>query len=381
MNKPITFVEIDLGAIAHNITSLKNLAVNHTRFMAVVKADAYGHGAVPVARTALLNGAHELAVSRLNEALKIREDGIDAPLLIFSWVSPDRTSDLVRFNLRPSINSLPLAEAYSREAGKTGRKLKAHIKIDTGMGRMGLLSEADSTGDDRLVECILEIVKMPCLQCEGIYTHFANADCADKTHARNQLYRFKKILQMLKKNGAEFPLCHAANSAALIEMPETHLDMVRPGISLYGYYPGAATDRSLVELKPAMTLKSKIIQIKEVPAGFNVSYGSTFTTRKKSRIATVPIGYADGYRRLLSSKGNMLVQGRRAPVLGRVCMDLTMIDVSDIDDVRLGDEVVAFGRQKNSQLHVDEVADLIGTISYEVVCNINHRVPRVYRNP
>lgn len=375
-----THVEIDLDAIAHNITSLKGLTRDGTRFMAVVKADAYGHGAVPVARTAINCGADELAVSRFHEACALREAGIETPILIFSTVAPEHTCDMIRLDLRASVNSLSLAEAYSRKADESGRKLKVHIKIDTGMGRMGLLWNGASVEDQRLLDTIVKIINLPGIVAEGIYTHFAHADAADKTHAEKQLDRFQALLDRLKKIGVEFPLRHAANSAALIEMPATHFDMVRPGISIYGYYPGKDTDRSLVLLKPAMTLKSNIIQIKEVDAGFTVSYGCTYRTSKKSRIATIALGYADGYHRLLSSRGHMLVHGRRAPVLGRVCMDLTMIDITDIDGVRIGDEVVAFGCQAEARLHVDEVADLIGTISYEVVCGINHRVPRIYLN-
>ena len=381
MIKPETFVEIDLGAIARNVASLKNLTSNNTRLMAVVKADGYGHGAVEVARTALENGARELAVSRLPEARKIREAGIDVPMLIFSYVPPEHTSEMIQLNLRPSVNSLALAEAYSREAGKAGKKLIVHIKIDTGMGRLGMLSGVDAAQDHTLIETIMKLAALPWIEPEGIYTHFANADSPDKSHAKQQLATFTDILDRLKTNGVEFPVRHAANSAALIEMPESHLDMVRPGISIYGYYPARETDHALVDLKPAMTLKSTIIQIKTVPPGFKVSYGSTCQTEKPCQIATVPLGYADGYARLLSSKGTMLVHGTRCPVMGRVCMDLTMIDVSGIEDVRAGEEVVAFGRQNDAHLSVDEVADLTGTISYEVVCGISHRVPRFYVQP
>ena len=264
MNHAETFVEIDLDAIARNVASLKKLTGTGTRFMAVVKADAYGHGAVPVARTAIDQGADELAVSRLNEAVVLRDAGIDCPVLIFSHVVPEYTSEMIRLDLMASINSLPLAEAYSQESSKNGRALKVHIEIDTGMGRMGLLWGKDDKGNKQLLDTILKIVNLPGILTEGIYTHFANADSADKTHAKIQLERFQILLRMLEKNGVQFPLRHAANSAALIEMPETHFDMVRPGISIYGYYPGKETNRSLVLLEPAMTLKTKIIQIKEV---------------------------------------------------------------------------------------------------------------------
>lgn len=378
MDQPYPFAEIDLSAIACNVQSLKKLASSDTRFMAVVKANAYGHGAVAVARTALENGADELAVARFHEGQIVREAGIRAPVLIFGYVPPEKTSEMIRMDLRPTINSLELAGAFSNETGRIGKKLKVHIKIDTGMGRIGLLSDKDMRSDKEITDLVLKVAGLPGLEPEGIYTHFANADSRDKTHVKKQLAQFIEILQVLKRNGLEFPLCHAANSAALIEMPEAHLDMVRTGIAIYGLYPGKETKKDYVKLKPAMSLKSRIIQVKDVPPGFNVSYGSTFKTQKNSRIATVALGYADGYPRLLSSKGSMLLHGRCAPVLGRVCMDMTMIDITHLEDVRVGDEVVAFGHQGNDQLHVDELAELVGTINYDVVANINHRVPRIY---
>jgi alanine racemase len=378
MMKPVALAEIDLGAIAHNVRALKSLTASDVRMMAVVKADGYGHGAVAVSRTALENGACELAVARISEAVTLREAGIDSPVLIFGYVFPEMAEELIELNLRASIHSLPLAEALSHEAGRIRKKLKVHLKIDTGMGRLGLLPGNKVLNDDCCIGKVRKIAALPWLELEGIYTHFANADMADKTHAREQLFKFLEILGALKAKGIDFPLRHAANSAALIEMPESHLNMVRPGISIYGCYPGPEVDRSLVELRPAMTLKSGIVQVKEVPRGFPVSYGSTFITEKPSRIATVSIGYADGYNRLLSSRGFMLVRGERAPVVGRVCMDLTLIDVTHIENVQIGDEAVLFGRQGEVALHVDEMADLIGTISYELISGISSRIPRIY---
>ncbi len=375
MTRFVTSAEVNLSSIAHNVRELRRLTDRNARMMAVVKADGYGHGSAAVAKTALENGAAEMAVARFNEAEVIRAAGLDAPLLLFGYTPPELTEQMLGLNLRPSINSLELAQELSDRATKAGGRLKAHIKIDTGMGRMGFdgISPSPST-----IQNILDIASLPGLEIDGIYTHFANADSSDKDHAKGQFRLFSQLLCKLRKSGLEIPTCHSANSAAIIEMPQTHLDMVRPGISLYGFYPSDEVEKSLIDLKPAMTLKSTVIQVKDVPAGFKVSYGSTHVTQQPTRIATVPIGYADGYSRLLSSQGQMLVHGQRAPIIGRVCMDLTMIDVSHIEGVESGDEVVVFGSQNGHELHADELAATTKTINYEIVSAITARVPRIY---
>jgi alanine racemase len=383
LDHPITWAEIDLQAYAHNITELKRISRPPARLMAVVKANGYGHGAVEVAREALQNGAQYLGVARINEAVPLRAAGLEAPILIFGYSSPDIAPSLIEHDLTQSVYSLSTASALSENAARQGKKIKVHLKVDSGMGRLGFLLDAknntadDIPAQDPLAE-IEAITRLPGLTVEGIFTHFATADSADKSYANLQLDRFMDLLTRLKKEGLQPPLRHAANSAALIDMPDSHLDMVRPGIATYGLHPSDEVNKSNVDLKPVMTLKSKIIHLKRVAPGFNISYGITFQTKNPTTIATVPVGYADGFNRLLSSRGYMLVHGRRVPVVGRVCMDLTMLDVGAISGVALEDEVVVFGKQGNGAVTADEIASSLDTINYEIVSSITGRVPRVY---
>jgi len=370
----LTRAAIDLTALVHNYQELRRLAAPSAKMMAVVKADGYGHGAVRVSQTALENGADWLAVARISEVVQLRDSGIGAPLLLFGICFPEQISYLVENRTRASVASLASAKVLSEEAGRLGVRLQVHIKVDTGMGRLGESTEQMS----RTVQSVLDLAALPHLAVEGIYTHFASADSADKSSARRQLNLFMELLHELKKHNFEVPLRHAANSAAIIELPESHLDLVRPGIAQYGLWPSGETDRSLIDLKPVMSLKSRIIQLKEVPAGFKISYGSTYETLKPTRIATVPVGYADGYSRLLSSRGVMLVHGVRVPVVGRVCMDLTMIDVGGVKGVETGDEVVWMGRQGAEAISAEEIATSVQTINYEVVTSITSRVERCY---
>lgn len=377
------WAEIDLNAIADNVRELRRITQPQARLMAVVKANGYGHGAVEIARCALQNGASFLGVARIEEGIHLREAGIDVPILVFGYTRPHRAGDLLQYDLTQSIHTGATARELSEAAGSLGTNLKIHLKVDTGMGRLGLLPQnfqpnsPEKVNPDTIDET-LDIAGLSGLDLEGIFTHFASADSADKTYAEYQLDLFLNYLKHLKKAGLNPPLTHAANSGALMDMPRSHLDLVRPGIAIYGLYPSDEVDRQRVSLKPAMALKSQIIQLKKVPAGFNVSYGSTYTTRKPTTIATVPIGYADGLNRLLSSRGRMLVGGQRVPIVGRVCMDLTMLDVGVIQNVQAGDEVVVFGQQGNETLTVDEMAAELNTINYEIVTGISARVPRVY---
>lgn len=366
--------EIDLSAIAHNVSELIRITSPESGLMAVVKADGYGHGAEAVARTALENGAVRLALARIDEAIDLRRAGIDVPMLIFGYTPPERADELLKHDLTPTVHSLAVARELSDAASALGSSLIVHIKVDTGMGRLGLLAV---DGDGALAEAEA-IFALPGLTVEGIYTHFATADAADKSLVRKQLSRFMSFTGALKKRGVVIPIRHAANSAAVIDMPESHLEMVRPGISLYGLYPSGEVKKERLDLKPAMTLKARIIHLKEVPEGYTISYGATYTAPAPTQIATVPVGYADGFDRLLSNQGHMVVKGVRAPIVGRVCMDSTMIDVSNVPDVRLGDEVVIFGGDGTNGVTVDEVAEKLGTINYEVVSTVMARVPRVY---
>lgn len=374
MDSPLVWAEVDLKAIAHNIRELRRITNPKARFMAIVKANAYGHGIIEVARQSLENGAEALGVANIEEGIQLRKAGIDAPVLIFGYTSPVHAKKLIEFDLTQTVYSYETSRALSEAVAAYGKKIKVHIKVDTGMGRLGLLREIT----DSAVSEVESISRLPMLELEGIYTHFATADKSDRYYAGKQFEIFMDFLNQLRIAGLEIPVTHAANSAAMINMPETHLDMVRAGISIYGLYTSEEVDRSIIKLKPAMELKTKIIHLKKVPAGFKVSYGTTYETETPTTIATVSIGYADGLNRLLSSKGRMLVCGQSAPIVGRICMDLTMLDVGKIPEIAIGEEVVVFGKQGNASISVDEIASTINTINYEVVSTIMERVPRIY---
>ena len=383
MDRSLVRAEIDLKALAHNFKELRRITHPDARLMGVVKANGYGHGAIEVAQCALQNGAEVLGVARIEEAIRIREAGIEVPILIFGYTLPELASDILKYDLTQTVYTYASAQALSRAAKSVKKNIKIHLKVDTGMGRLGLLpknfqeNNSDAINADAVEES-LAIAGLKGLELEGIFTHFATADSADKAYAEDQLDLFMNFLDRLRKAGLEPPVRHAANSAALIDMPQSHLDMVRPGIASYGLYPSDEVDKKHIGLKSAMALKACIIHLKKVPAGFKVSYGSTHQTRNATTIATIPIGYADGLNRLLSSRGQMLVHGQRAPIIGRVCMDLTMIDVGHIDNVQIEDEVVIFGRQGGEAITVDEIASALNTINYEIVSTITARVPRVY---
>jgi len=384
LEKHLTWAEVDLNAYAHNITELRRIADSGARLMAVVKANGYGHGAVEVGREALGKGAEYLGVARIDEAIQLREAGLGGPVLIFGYTPPDLAESLFKYDLTQTVYSIEAANILSDLAGRQGKKLNVHIKVDSGMGRLGLLLKepaADSQSDRpnlNPVQEVLTISRLPGLAVEGIFTHFATADSADKSYARRQLGKFLDFADLLRREGLEPPLMHAANSGALIDIPDSHLDMVRPGIATYGLYPSDEVNKNNAALKPVMTLKSRIVHIKQVPAGFNVSYGITYQTQNPTTIATVPIGYADGFNRLLSNQGHMLVHGQKAPIVGRVCMDLTMLDVGGVPGVEIEDEVIVFGRQGNEAITADEVAADLNTINYEIVSTITGRVARVY---
>jgi len=367
------WAEIDLDAIAHNVCEIKRVIGKSVEMMGVVKADAYGHGVLEVVRALLDNGVTQLAVSLLDEAIQIRKMGIKVPILILSYTDPARAEEIVSNDVTQTVFSHDLAQALSAAAVKLGKSAKIHVKLDTGMTRVGLKPGCCA------VKNIMEFDKLPGLIIEGLFTHFASADEVEKDYTMMQLECYMSVCSELGRVGIHIPLKHVCNSAGIIQYPEMHLDMVRPGIILYGLYPSQQVDKEKMQLKPAMTLKAKVIMVKDVEQDTCISYGRTFRTSRPSRIATIPIGYADGYTRLLSNKGRMLVNGEYAPIVGRVCMDQCMIDVTDLKhEVHVGDEVVLFGSQNGACISVDEVAADIGTISYEVVSIISKRVPRIY---
>lgn len=376
MAHPSVWAEIDLKAISHNVSELRRITCKEAKLMAVVKADGYGHGAIETANEALKSGAECLGVARIEEGIELRKAGIGVPIMVFGYTPMAFIDKLMAFQLIQSASTTDYAQRLSDIAVAHGSKAKIHIKVDTGMGRLGFKVYEEKT----VINEIASIFRMPGLKIEGIFTHFACADAADKSYTFKQLEQFYDLLSRLGRAGLEFPIRHTANSAAVIDVPEAHLDMVRPGIALYGLYPSDRVDKSRIRLIPAMTLKTRVAHIKKVPAGIRVSYGGTFKTSKPTSIATVSIGYADGYNRLLSSKGQMLLHGQKAPVVGRVCMDLTMLDVGHITKIQQGDEVVVFGKQGEEHILADELAAALNTINYEIVTALTHRVPRLYKH-
>jgi len=386
LDSPLVWAEVDLEAIAHNVRELRRITDPGADLMAVVKANAYGHGVIEVTRKALENGADSMGVARIEEGIELRKAGFNESVLIFGYTPPVLAHKLIEFDLTQTVWSYNTAQALSDIAVSFNKQIKTHLKVDTGMGRLGLLPDYRQppvTEQNLIGNAIREVKSISSLaglELEGVYTHFATADSTDKTYAGKQLEIFLDFLSKLRRAGINPPLCHAANSAAIIDMPETHLDMVRAGIAIYGLYPSDEVNKRRIALKPAMTLKSKIIHLKRVPPGFNVSYGSIYQTPKSTTIASIPVGYADGFNRLLSSRGHMLVRGRRAPIVGRVCMDQTMLDVGHIPDVNLEDEVVIYGRQGDESITVDEIAASLNTINYEIVSALTARVPIIYPN-
>ncbi|MBI2842017.1 MAG: alanine racemase [Armatimonadetes bacterium] len=364
-----TFVEIDLGAIGENVRAVRRIVGSGVRIMPAVKADGYGHGAVQVSRAALMAGADMLGVASVEEAVELREADIDAPVLILGCSSEDSTGEIVERGISSTVCDLGFACALAAQAAKREKKAHVHIKVDTGMGRIGVAME-------NAVDLVTALLGLPTLEIEGIYTHFPSADEKDKSFTEEQTAAFRRILKELDGRGILPPLAHAANSGAVLDHPAAYFDMVRPGIMFYGLYPSPDSTRS-APLRPALTFKTNIVFLKDVPAGTSISYGRTFITSRPTKVATIAAGYADGYSRFLSNRGEVCVKGHRAPVIGRVCMDQTLIDVTDVPDPAVGDEVVLLGGGMDYTA-VERVAELIGTIPHDVVCAIGKRVPRVY---
>lgn len=381
MDLPNIWAEIDLDAIAHNVKELRRITRPAARLMAVVKADGYGHGAEAVALKALANGADMLAVARIDEAIPLRQAGIDVPILVMGPTFPEFTDRIIDNDLIQGVTSLDTARALAARAVERQTVIPIHLKVDSGMGRLGLVPDCSAPGRDPALPAVEEVralAQLNGLRLEGIFTHFAAADETDKSFANLQVEVFNAFLERLSQAGIDVGIRHAANSAGVIDLPQAHLDAVRPGIAIYGLYPSRAVDRHKIELRPALALKSRILQVKHVPAGFPVSYGMTWQAAQPTRIATVAAGYADGIQRRLSNRGRMLVRGVEVPIVGRVCMDLIMLDVGTVEGVAPGDEAVIIGRQGDVEISADALADLLDTINYEVVFTNPTRVPRIY---
>ena len=368
-----TWAEVELDAIAHNMREIRKITDKNAQIMAVVKADAYGHGFLETAKTLLDNGADRLAVAVLQEGKQLRSRGVDVPILILGASSPDDAEDLINFEITPNVFDLDFAKALSYEAEKKEKVTKVHIKLDTGMTRIGFV--ADDGDNSKIIDEILQVSKLPYIEIEGIFSHFSTSDEFDREYTLMQFRRFMSVVNALEERGLHIPIRHICNSAGIMMYPEMHLDMVRPGVILYGMYPSDEVDKSRLDLIPAMTLKSRITLVKEVESGRGVSYGKEYITDRNTKIATVPIGYADGYLRRIAEKGCMMVNGEKAPIIGRICMDQCMIDVTNVHNIDKGDEAIIFGREG---ITIDTLAEWLETINYEVACVIGKRIPRIY---
>lgn len=362
---------INLDNIRHNVSAMKSLVDENKKMLAVIKADAYGHGAVEVGR-ALDDMADYYAVAFLDEGIELRKAGIDKPILILGYTDPSDYMDLMRWDIRPAMYDVDEAQQLSDDAVSMGKRAKIHIKVDTGMGRIGF------TCDDAGVNNIEKIWKMPGIEIEGIFTHYAKADEYDKTAANGQLEKFRWINDRLAGIGIHIPVRHISNSAGIMEMDNSDFDMVRSGIVTYGLYPSEEVDKGIADLRPAMSLTSKVIFVKDVKAGTGIGYGWSYIADHDIKVATVSAGYADGYPRAQSNKGRVIIHGQYAPIIGRVCMDQFMVDVSHIDGVKVRDDVILIGRDGDKEISVEEVAEPANSFNYELVCNIGRRVPRVY---
>ena len=366
------WLEIDLDNLEYNFKAIRKMVHKDTIIMPVVKANGYGHGSVEVARLYKKNGADRIAVSILTEALELRKAGIDLPIQLLSFTPKEQLGTVVDYDIIQGIYTFEDASELSKVSLERNKVSKIHIKIDTGMGRIGFSPNSFS------IKEIVKISKLPNIEIEGIFTHFAKADEADKEYTKLQYDRFDSVVGKLAEKNINIKIKHVSNSAAILDLPQYNLDMVRPGIMLYGYYPSQEVDKTTIQLKPAMTLKARVSNVKLVEEDTGISYGHIFSTLKPSIIATIPIGYADGYSRMLSGKSSVYIKGKRVPIVGRICMDQMMIDVTEIEDVQIGDEVILFGAEKKDYPQVEELASILGTINYELICMMGRRIPRVY---
>ncbi|HWP57310.1 MAG TPA: alanine racemase [Candidatus Acidoferrales bacterium] len=363
---------VDAAALRANFRTIRQRTGAGVKILCVVKANAYGHGATAVARILEKEGSDAFGVATVEEGVELRRAGIGAPIVVLAGTYPGQLDEVVANRLTPVISSLEMLRAVEGAARARALALNFHLKVDTGMHRIGLLAAA-------VESWLAALGELRALKLEGVLSHFAQAESVHGEYTQNQLRLFRRLLARLAEAGYRPPVVHLANSAAVITLPEAYFSMVRPGIMLYGVYPSAHMAAEIA-LKPALSWKTEVLQVKKLPPGSRISYGGTFVTQRESVIATLPVGYADGYRRLLSNRARVLVHGRRAPVVGAVCMDLTMVDVTDIRDVKQGDEVVLVGEQGGEAISVDEMASWANTIPYEILTSIGARVPRYYEN-
>ncbi len=366
------WAEINLDSLRHNIDAIREIVPANSMIMAVVKANAYGHGSVESSRVFLENGADSLAVATISEAIELRRAGITAPILILGYTSPEQVESIIKWSITPTVYTIEYAENLSNFADRIGVTADIHIKIDSGLGRIGFQPDKQS------LDAIGEIKRMPNINVEGIFTHFALADSKNKRYTVKQFNVFENFLDRLTERGVSIPIKHASNSAAIMDLPEYSLDLVRPGCILYGIYPSGDAQREKLELKPVMTFKTRITHVKTVPPSTGISYGLTYTTKSESLIGSLSVGYADGYSRALSNKAEVWVEGRRVPVVGRICMDQTMVDLTGLQKPVKGSTVTLFGDGLLGEPMVEDVARWMGSIADEVVSGVSRRVPRVF---
>jgi alanine racemase len=370
MDSQSTWAEIDLAALIHNFKEIKKRVGPEVGVIAIVKAQGYGHGIVQVSKSLEEEGVNYFGVTSPYEAFLLREKGMESPILILGPTMLGQAERIIRENITQTICTKEIALTLAEECRRLKRTLKVHIEVDTGMGRTGVPYQ-------RAPKLIKEVVKIPELEMEGIFTHFSTADEEDKSFTKEQIKRFKGVLKELKGEGINIPFRHAANSAGILNFPENYFNMVRPGLAIYGIYSSEHVSRSLA-LHPVMSLKSKVIYLKKVKKGATISYGKTYITNKSTTIAILPIGYEDGYNRLLSNQGEVIIRGKRVRIAGRVCMDQTIIDVGEVSDIEVGDEVVLIGKQGKERISVEEIAKKVNTVPHEVICRIAERIPRIY---
>ena len=365
--------DIDLDAVLYNMESMHKKLKPGTKIAAVVKADGYGHGAVEISR--VLENLPYLwgyAVATSNEAMQLVEAGRKKPIIILGLSFPEQFEEIVENDLRPAVCTYETAQALSDIAAEKNKVCRIHIKVDTGMSRIGFQVTPESA------DMVARISKLPNIMIEGIFTHFARADESSKAPAYEQFKQFEKMIAMVEEKGVQIPLKHCSNSAGIVEIPECNMDMVRAGITLYGLWPSEEVDKTKISLKPVMSLRSRVAYVKELSPGRQISYGGTFTVKKKMTVATVPVGYGDGYERGLSNKGWVLIKGQKAPICGRVCMDQCMVDVTDIPGVKIGDTVTLLGKDADEEITMEQLGELSGRFNYEFACLITPRVPRIY---
>lgn len=366
------YARIDLDALKYNVDGIKKCKADGAMLMGVIKADAYGHGAKIFAHELDEMGFNWFAVATVDEGIELRRDGIRKPILVLGYTCEAQYPDMVKWDITPTIYSYEMAEAFNAAAEAAGKIADIHIKIDTGMSRIGFLPGKESLDE------IEKISHLENLRIQGMFTHFACADMRDKAHVDGQIAKFHEMIDGVKRREIPVEIFHCSNSASIMELQSEHMNMVRAGIILYGLYPSHEMEEERLPLKPVMSLHSHVVHVKEVPAGVTVGYGATYVTKGPTRIATVPVGYADGYPRVLSNRASVLIRGHRAQIIGRICMDQFMVDVTDIPEVADGDVVTLIGKDGQEMLSVEEISEMAGSFNYEFVCDVSRRVPRVY---